>query len=72
MHAVLLTVYLLCNIIVMVMNKVFSIGGKCDTTCEYSGKCDTTCEYIYFSIYNIAATIGNVCEVIIFAFVVYS
>ena len=54
------------------MNKVFSIGGKCDTTCEYSGKCNTTCEYIYFSIYNIAATIGNVCEVIIFAFVVYS
>ena len=60
-HAVLLTVYLFCQIIEIVMQKILD-----------SGNCNENCLNIYASINNIAEIIGNGCEVITFAYVVYS
>ena len=60
-HAALLTLFLLCSIIVLVMHKVLD-----------SGNCGATCFYICADILNITLTIGNACEVTTFAYVVYS
>ena len=38
----------------------------------FGGNCDKNCLNICYSINNMALTIGNVSEVIIFAYVVYS
>ena len=60
-HAVLLTVFLLCSIITIVMLKILD-----------SGNCYGNCYDIYASINNIAITISSACEVTTFAYVVYS
>ena len=57
----LLTVFLLCQFIAIVMLLV-----------PNSDNCVENCSYICLSILNITLTIGNACEVITFAYVVYS
>ena len=61
MHATLLTVYLLCNIIGLVLQKVI-----------YGDNCGANCRDICWSIINITVTIANASEVATFAYVVYS
>ena len=60
-HATLLTVYLLCQIVSIVM-----------TTILYGGTCEGTCFDVLASINNIALTFENATEVTTFAYVVYS
>ncbi len=60
-HAVLLTAYLLCNTIMIVIDSVI-----------YGGDCFGTCLDIFYSIKDIIFTIACACEVTTFAYVVYS